>query len=121
MADERNLVVVISSGPHEEKASIGCTIANGGITAGLKVSIFLTGDGVDLVRKNSCNQVQHHPLELIKDLVADFLKREGALWVCKPCVSARGYTQEDFIEGAIITGASPMHELIKNGAATLSF
>jgi hypothetical protein len=36
-------------------------------------------------------------------------------------VKARGYTQEDFIEGVIITGASPMHELIKAGAATLSF
>jgi hypothetical protein len=36
-------------------------------------------------------------------------------------VKSRGYTQEDFIEGTVITGASPMHELIKGGAATLSF
>ncbi|HSQ01173.1 MAG TPA: peroxiredoxin, partial [Candidatus Dormibacteraeota bacterium] len=34
---------------------------------------------------------------------------------------ARGYTQEDLIGGTIITGASPMHELLKAGAATLSF
>ena len=54
-------------------------------------------------------------------MVKDFLARGGTLWACTPCVKARGYSQEDFIEGTIITGASPMHELIKAGAATLSF
>ena len=54
-------------------------------------------------------------------LVKDFLARGGTIWACTPCVKARGYTQEDLIEGTIITGASPMHELIKAGAATLSF
>jgi predicted peroxiredoxin len=53
--------------------------------------------------------------------VKDFLARGGTLWACTPCVKARGYTQEDLIEGTVITGASPMHELIKAGAATLSF
>ena len=33
----------------------------------------------------------------------------------------RGYTQDDLISGTVITGASPMHELIQAGAATLSF
>jgi hypothetical protein len=36
-------------------------------------------------------------------------------------VKARGYVPEDFIEGVVIQGASAMHELIKSGAATLSF
>ena len=121
MSDERNLVVVITSGPHEEKASIGCTIANGGMTAGMKVSIFLTGDGVDIVRKKSCSKVEFHPLDPITALIEDFLKRGGTLWACTPCVKARGYEQADLIDGTIITGASPMHELIKNGAATLCF
>ena len=45
----------------------------------------------------------------------------GTLWACTPCVKSRGYTQDDLIAGTVITGASPMHELIKGGAATLSF
>jgi hypothetical protein len=36
-------------------------------------------------------------------------------------VKARGYTQDHLIERTITTGASVMHEQIKNGAATLSF
>jgi hypothetical protein len=36
-------------------------------------------------------------------------------------VKSRGYTENDLIEGTIITGAGGMHELIARGAATLSF
>jgi predicted peroxiredoxin len=117
----RNLVVVITHGTEHELSSAAFTIANGGMTAGLKVSVFLTSAGVDLVRKRAIDTTHVPPLEPLAALVKDFLTRGGTLWACTPCVKARGYTQEDLIEGTIITGASPMHELIKAGAATLSF
>lgn len=117
----RNLVILISSGLESEKSSVAFTIANGGITAGLKVSVFLTSSAVDLARKRAVDMTQVHPLEPLQDLVQDFLKRGGVLWACTPCVKSRGYEQSDLIEGTIITGASAMHELIQAGAATLSF
>jgi len=117
----RNLVVVVTHGIDHELSSVAFTIANGGITAGLKVSIFLTSAGVDLVRKRAADSTHVHPLEPLQALMKDLLARGGTIWACTPCVKSRGYTQEDFIEGVIITGASPMHELIKAGAATLSF
>ena len=117
----RNLVVVITHGTEHELSSAAFTIANGGMTAGLKVSVFLTSAGVDLVRKRAIDMTHVAPLDPLAALVKDFLTRGGTLWACTPCVKARGYTQEDLIEGTIITGASPMHELIKAGAATLSF
>jgi predicted peroxiredoxin len=61
------------------------------------------------------------PLSPLRELVQDFMKRGETLWACTPCVKARGYEQQDLIEGVIITGASVMHGEIKNGAATLSF
>jgi predicted peroxiredoxin len=117
----RNLVVVVTHGIDHELSSVAFTIANGGMTAGLKVSVFLTSAGVDLVRKRAFDTTHVHPLEPLAGLVKDFLARGGTLWACTPCVKSRGYTQEDLIEGTIITGASPMHELIKGGAGTLSF
>jgi predicted peroxiredoxin len=117
----RNLVVVVTHGIDHELSSVAFTIANGGMTAGLKVSVFLTSAGVDLARKRAVDTTHVHPLEPLLSLVKDFLARGGTLWACTPCVKSRGYTQEDLIEGTIITGASPMHELIKTGAGTLSF
>jgi len=117
----RNLVVLITHGTDHELSSVAFTIANGGMTAGLKVSVFLTSAGVDLVRKHALDTTQVAPLDPLAALVKDFLVRGGTLWACTPCVKARGYTQADLIEGVVITGASSMHELIKAGAATLSF
>jgi len=115
------LVVLMTRGTDHELSSVGFTIANGGMTAGLKVSMFLTSAAVDLVRKRAADTTQVNPLEPLKALIEDFLKRGGTLWACTPCVKARGYTQEDLLPGVVIAGSSAMHERIKAGAATLSF
>jgi predicted peroxiredoxin len=117
----RELVVVVTHGADHELSSVAFTIANGGITSGLKVSIFLTSNAVDLVRKRAIDNLVVHPLEPLAALVKDFLARGGRLWACTPCVKARGYDQKDLIDGVEIAGSSKMHELVKAGAAALSF
>ena len=117
----RELVVVVTQGMDHELSSLAFTIANGGITAGLQVSIFLTTAAVDLARKRAIDGVVVHPLEPLAALIKGFQTRGGRLWACTPCVKARGYEQSDLIDGVEITGASKMHELIKAGATTLSF
>jgi predicted peroxiredoxin len=117
----RELVLVMTHGADHELSSVAFTIANGGMTAGLKVSVFLTSAAVDLVRKKGIDNTVVPPLEPLAALVADFLKRGGRLWACTPCVKARGYEQNDLIGGVEIAGSSKIHELIKAGAATLSF
>lgn len=120
-ANTRNLIVLITHGIDSELSSVAFTIANGGMTAGMNVSIFLTSSGVDLVRKGAVDTTQVKPLDPLADLIGDFLTRGGTLWACTPCVKSRGYTENDLIAGTVITGASGMHELIAKGAATLSF
>lgn len=117
----RDLVVMITNGIDHELSSVAFTIANGGITAGLKVSIFLTSSGVDLVRKGAADMTQVDPLEPLLEMIKNFVSRGGALWACTPCVKARGYSEDDLVEGTVVTGASSIHALIKEGAATLSF
>ena len=120
-ATTKDLVIVMTHGIDHELSSVAFTIANGGITSGLKVSIFLTSAAVDLVRKRGTDLTHVQPLDPLKALMQDFLRRGGVLWACPPCVKSRGYTQEDFVEGVTIAGSSVMHERIKAGAATLSF
>ena len=122
MAEQsKELVVLMTKGADHELSSVGFTIANGGMTAGLRVSMFLTSAAVDLARKRAVDSTQVQPLEPLKAMIEDFLKRGGTLWACTPCVKARGYTEADLIDGTRISGASAMHERIKAGAATLSF
>jgi predicted peroxiredoxin len=115
------LVVVMTNGIASELSSVAFTIANGGLTAGLKVSVFLTSTAIDLVRKGGQAMTHVPPLDPLAALIADFQARGGVIWACPPCVKARGYQQEDLLHGVIIAGASVMHAEIKAGAATLSF
>ncbi len=115
------LVVLVTKGIESELSSVAFTIANGGITAGLKVSVFLTSTAIDLVRKSGQRMTQVAPLDALSALIEDFQKRGGTIWACPPCVKSRGYEQADLLDGVVITGASAMHAEIKEGAATLSF
>lgn len=115
------LVVMITNGPETELASTGFTIAIGGITTGLNVSIFLTGDGVDIGRKGALETAHFSPLDPLKQLLEDFQKRGGEVWACTPCCKMRGYEEASMTDGVTISGASIMHEIIKAGGATLSF
>ena len=115
------LVVLMTKGVDSELSSVAFTIANGGITAGLKVSVFLTSTAVDVVRKGGQKMTHVPPLEPLSSLIEDFQNRGGVIWACPPCVKSRGYEQEDLLDGVVIVGASAMHAEIKAGAATLSF
>ncbi|EDP65598.1 hypothetical protein BAL199_02199 [alpha proteobacterium BAL199] len=115
------LVVLITKGIESELSSVAFTIGNGGLTAGLKVSVFLTSTAIDLVRRGGQRLTQVAPLTALADLIADFQKRGGVVWACPPCVQSRGYEQSDLLDGVIVVGASAMHAEIKDGAATLSF
>lgn len=91
------------------------------MTAGMNVSIFLISSGVDIVRRGAADLTQVKPIDRLSEMQRDLTSRGGNLRVCTECAKNRGYTQEDLIDGVVIAGANMMHELVKNGAATLSF
>ena len=117
----RELVVLVTRGTDHELSSVAFTVACGAITSGMKVYAFLVSAGVDLVRRKAVDVTHVPPLDPLKSLIDDFLKRGGTIWACPPCAKARRYTQEDLIDGVTIQGASAMHERLKAGAASLSF
>ena len=48
----KELVVLMTKGADHELSSVGFTIANGGMTAGLRVSMFLTSSAAGAMRAN---------------------------------------------------------------------
>lgn len=116
------LVIVASRGHDDERATVSWTIANGGLTAGLEVTMFLVSSGIDLVRKGAADHVRMNPFDPpMKELIEGFLARGGKILACPPCAKVRGYAKESFIDGVELVGSSALHALIKEGAASLSF
>lgn len=117
----RDLVIVLTRGIDDERSSVAFTLANGAMKRGLRVHVFLTSAGVDVARKGGIEMTHVPPLSPLRELVAGFLERGGTLWSCPPCTRSRGYTHEDLVDGAEISGSGPMFDLVAGGAATLSF
>jgi predicted peroxiredoxin len=122
MAEKKKLVVLVTCGLDNERSSVAWSVANGGITSGLDVTMFLTSSGVDWVRKGAAEVVHLNPLDPpLKEMIQNLMASGGTILVCPPCAKVRGYAQDDLLEGVILAGSPAMHELIKQGAATLSF
>ena len=122
MNDSKKLVVLITRGLDDERSSVAWSIANGGINSGLEVSIFLTSSGIDWVRKGAADNVHLNPFDPpMKEMIDNVFNNGCTVMVCPPCAAVRNYKEEDLLPGVVITGSGAMHELIKQGAATLCF
>jgi len=116
------MVIVASRGHDDERATVCWTVANGGLTAGLQVTVFLVSSAIDLVRKGAIDHVRMNPFDPpMKELIEGFVARGGKILACPPCAKVRGYAQENLIDGVTIVGSSALHALVKDGAATLCF
>ena len=119
---KRKLVVVITQGLDNERASVAWSIANGGINAGLDVSIFLASSGIDWVRKGAADRVHLNAEDPpMIEMIRKVFDSGCTVSVCPPCTKVRGYSQEDLMDGVVIVGSIAIHEPIKEGAAVLTF
>lgn len=122
MEEKKKLVIVVSRGFDDERASVAWSIANGGIKSGLDMSMFLVSSGVDWVRKGAAKLARPNSQDPPMDeMIRNVINAGCTIMVCPPCAKVRGYTEKDLFDGVVITGSGAMHELIKQGAATLSF
>lgn len=122
MEDKKKLVIVISRGFDDERSSVAWSIANAGIASDLEVTVFLVAAGVDWVRKGAAGEARLNPLDPpMGEMIGNVISNGCKILVCPPCAKVRGYSGNDLIDGVTVAGAPAMLEVVKQGAATLSF
>jgi predicted peroxiredoxin len=122
MAEKKKLVVLITRGLDDERSSVAWSMANGGVASELEVTIFLASSGVDWVRKGAAKAARLNPLDPpAQEMIQNLIDEGVSVFVCPPCAGVRGYEEEDFIDGVTLAGSAAVHNLINQGAATLSF
>ena len=122
MDEKKKLLIVITRGLDDERSSVAWSIANAAIASDLEVTIFLASAGVDWVRKGAADVPHLNPLDpSLGELIGNLMSNGGRVLVCPPCAKVRGYGEEDLVAGVTVAGAPAMLEVVKQGAATLSF
>lgn len=121
METKKKVVILITKGMDDERASAAWSIANGGIKTGLEVSVFLVSNGVDWVRKGAYEYAHLNPKDpTMKEMIETVLSNKCRIMVCLPCSAVRGYSEEDLIDQVELTGSPSLHKLILEGAETIS-
>ena len=57
----------------------------------------------------------------MKEMIDKVINSGCHIGVYPPCTKVRGYSQEDFIDGVEIVGASAIFNRVKEGAVILSY
>jgi predicted peroxiredoxin len=106
---------------HVERASLAFVAANIALTSGQEATMLLTIEGVRVATRNYADGLQADGFPPLHELVCQFVRGGGQVWVCGACAKPRGVSEEDLVEGARIVGAATAVEALVNGAGTLSF
>ncbi|MEW8004027.1 MAG: DsrE family protein [Candidatus Thiodiazotropha sp.] len=122
MTEQKQLVVIVTRGCDDERASVAWSVANGGIASGYKVTMFLVSAGADWARKGAAEHARPNPLDPpVTEMMQNVLDNEGAILVCPPCAKVRGYEPDNLIPGAQLAGSTAMLGVVSEGASTLTF
>ncbi|MDA5092842.1 DsrE family protein [Aliiroseovarius sp. KMU-50] len=94
---------------------LACAAANRG-----EARMFLTCDALNLVVRGGAEGLTASGYSPIKDLIDEFVEKDGRIYVCKVCAGVMNITQDDLIEGAMIGTAPDMMDYLETGAKMLA-
>lgn len=121
MSASNKMVIVLSRGLDDERASVAWSIANSGVASGFEVLMFLVSAGVDWARKGAADVAHPVPTDpSIGEMMRTFVSGGGTIQACPPCMKVRGYSEENIVAGVKVAGAPAMLEWVKEGAEVIS-
>lgn len=122
MPDKQKMVVTVTNGVDNERASVAWSVANGGVGMGFEVTMFLVSSGVDWARKGAGEKARPNPMDpTIGEMMHNVMDNGGQVLVCPPCAAVRGYESDDLVDGMTLAGSPAMLGVAAEGAITLTF
>ena len=116
------LTIILQSAPYgDERVWNALRLAQSLITAsiGMRVNIFLTGDAVTTAKKGQKPPKGYYNLE---NMLRELLKKGVEIVACYTCISARGLTQTELIEGIIVgSTVGNLAKWVKESQKVLAF
>lgn len=113
------VTMVLQDAPYgSEKVWNALRLARALLSAESKVRIFLFADSVTAVKRGQNTPKGFYNIE---DMFKDLIARGVEVRSCITCTSARGLTQEEFIEGAVVGKTMDLAHWISEGGQVMVF
>jgi predicted peroxiredoxin len=122
MSDDGKVVINLMTG-HEDadKVTVAFLVATAALTAGKRVTTFLTKEAVRLGLPGYADAIESAGSPPLKDLFQQYRDGGGELFVCPICFKARALDEAALLPDARLAGATPLWEWIGEGATVFSY
>ena len=83
--------------------------------------VFLNIEGVYLSQQGYADSIHEEGFAPLKELIENFVKAGGKIFVCSPCFKKRKLDETTLIEGAAIVGGAKLVEFMSDNCPSLSY
>jgi len=104
-----------------DKATVAFVVANAAVASEQETIVFLSIEGVRLAQKGYADDIHEEGFAPLAELMANFVKAGGKMYVCSPCFKKRALDENALVPGAAIVGGAKLVEFLSQGAATVSY
>ena len=114
-------VSLTCSKDNTDKATVAFVIANAAVASDKETLVFLSIEGVRLSQQGYADDIHEAGFAPLKELIDNFVKAGGKVWVCSPCFKKRGLDEGKLIAGATIVGCAKLVEFLSDGSPCVSY
>ena len=104
-----------------DKATVAFVVANAAAASNQQTLVFLSIEGVRLSQKGFADGIHEEGFAALKDLMDNFVKAGGTIWVCSPCFKKRKLDENNLVAGATIVGGAKLVEFLSDGTPCISY
>ena len=104
-----------------DKATVAFVVANAAAASNQQTLVFLSIEGVRLTQKGFADGIHEEGFAALKDLMDNFVKAGGTIWVCSPCFKKRKLDENNLVAGATIVGGAKLVEFLSDGTPCISY
>jgi predicted peroxiredoxin len=109
------------SSDNTDKATVAFVVANAAVASDQKTLVFLSIEGVRLSQQGFADDIHEPGFAPLKELMDNFVKAGGIIYVCSPCFKKRALAEDRLIAGATIVGGAKLVEFLADGTPSLSY
>ena len=114
-------VALSCSTDNTDKATVAFVVANAAVASDQDTLVFLSIEGVRLSQKGVADDIHEEGFAPLKDLMENFVKAGGKIYVCSPCFKKRKLDEGSLVAGATIVGGAKLVEFLSDGTPCLSY
>ena len=106
---------------NSDKATVAFVVANAAAASNQQTLVFLSIEGVRLSQKGYADAIHEEGFAPLKELMDNFVKAGGTIYVCSPCFKKRKLDDGNLIAGASIVGGAKLVEFLADGTPCISY